>query len=91
MFDSIIFISFNPNAVNLHKERMKSTLRHFQSVWEYLFLHFFYVCCLSTSSPKKVSVFTYLLSYYKRLFSELFDMGKHSTMHVDITTAIQLI
>lgn len=88
MFDSIIFILFIPNAVNLHKEKMKSTLQHFQSVWEYLFLHFFYVCCFSTSSKKEVSVFTYLSSYYKRLFSELFDMGKQSTMHVDITTSI---
>lgn len=89
MFDSIIFISFNPIAVNLHKERMKSTLHHFQSVWEYLFLHYFYVCCFSTTSKKEVSVFTYLSSYYKKLFSDLFDMGKQSTMHVDITTAIK--
>lgn len=49
------------NAVNLRKEKIKSTLRHLQSFWEYLFLHASYVYCSSTSS-EEVNVFI-CLSY----------------------------
>lgn len=69
-----------PIADNLHKERIKLTLRRLQSLQEYIFLPAFYVHCLSTSSKKEVSVFIYISFYYKRRFNfvskMLFDLNK---------------
>lgn len=56
----IIFNVLFQDTVNLHGKRIKSALRHLQSVWEYLSLHVFYVCCFSTCTLSKQVSLVYL-------------------------------